>query len=100
MPRYVLRVSKNPKKDKFHSGNFNQMVDRVKSPTVNASIRLLRGANKQDGVLSSLFPASCKRVRNDSPSQHTKHPINKKNGMGPSDSDLPDYLDNHFPSKF
>lgn len=57
MPRKILRVAKNTlEKSDFHRGNYNQLLERVATPTMNTGIRLLGKANRRDGVLSSLFP--------------------------------------------
>ena len=52
-----MRVKRDASsKPVVHQGNFNQLLGRLESPTMNSNIRLLRGVNKKDGYLSPLFP--------------------------------------------
>ena len=73
MPREIVRVKRDASsKPVVHQGNFNQLLGRLESPTMNSNIRLLRGANKKDGYLSPLFPQNKTSVNSQKGSQKQK----------------------------
>ena len=73
MTRKIVRVKRDSSsKPVVHQGNFNQLLGRLESPTMNSNIRLLRRANKKDGFLSPLFPQNKTSVNSQKGSQKQK----------------------------
>ena len=86
MPRTSVRVSKTGKKSDSSAGNLNKYLERLDSPTFNEPLRLTRGVNRRNGVLSHKFPS---RSQGASPSKRNVRSVHKSSTPKQQFSDAP-----------